>query len=65
LSGGRLFPAGITRHVVNCGRILHVNAPLSLLRSPHVLEKKVRQLEAMLATRRRRIYQEATIQFEN
>jgi hypothetical protein len=60
-----LDPPGITRHVINCGRVLHVNAPLSLLRSSLVLEEKERQLEAMLGTRHKRVYQEATIQFEN
>lgn len=58
------FPPGITRHIVNCGRVLHVNAPLSLLQSASSSAEKRRYLAAMLATRQRRIYQEATIQFE-
>jgi hypothetical protein len=61
---GRLFPPGITRHVINCGRILNIDAPLELLHSAVALEKKQRQLEAMLATRHLRTYQESTIQFE-
>ncbi|SEP08029.1 hypothetical protein SAMN02990966_03863 [Rhodospirillales bacterium URHD0017] len=65
LGGTTLFPPGITRHVINCGRILHVNAPFTLLRSSRPLEEKARQFEAMLAGRHQRIYQEATIQFEN
>lgn len=61
---GRLFPPGITRHVINCGRILHVDAPLELLNSPVALKEKQQLLEAMLAVRHQRVYQEATIQFE-
>ena len=65
LDGGRLFPPGITRHIVNCGRILHVNAPIALLESAASLEEKREQFGAMLAKRQKRVYQEATIQFEN
>jgi hypothetical protein len=58
------LPAGITRHVVTCGRILHVNAPLALLQADCSAAEKTAQLQALLAGQRRRLYAEPTIQFE-
>jgi hypothetical protein len=62
---GSRFPAGITRHIIHCGRILYLNAPLSLLQSALGTEEKNRKFEGMLSTRQQRFYQEPTIQFEN
>jgi hypothetical protein len=64
LRGGRLFPPGITRHIINCGRVLHVNAPLALLQSKEPLPAKLRQLQMMLAPRQQRVYREPTVQYE-
>ena len=47
LSSGRLFPAGITRFIIP-GRILRLNAPLSVLKSDMSLREKNRWLHELL-----------------
>ena len=58
------LPAGITRHIITGGRMLGVNVPLTLLQADLPAEDKTMQLQALLAGRRRRLYPEPTIQFE-
>jgi hypothetical protein len=64
LGGGKLFPPGITRHIINCGRVLHVNTPLALLQSQDPAPEKMQKLQATLATRHERVYREPTVQYE-
>ena len=47
MSSGRLFPAGITRFIIP-GRILRLNAPLSVLKSDMSLREKNRWLHELL-----------------
>jgi hypothetical protein len=61
---GLRLPAGITRHLITCGRLLHVNAPLSLLRSELSADEKTAWLQAHLAKQCRRFYAEPTIAYE-
>jgi hypothetical protein len=61
---GILFPSGVTRYLITCGRILHVDVPLTLLRSPCSLAEKMHEFHRHLATRHRRLYEEPTIQYE-
>ncbi len=44
---GRI-PAGITRHIVLCGRILGADVPLQLLRAPGTAEQKTVELAKLL-----------------
>lgn len=62
---GTQLPAGITRHIITCGRILNVNAPLSLLQADLSAGEKTARLKEMLACRRRRVYHEPTIVYED
>jgi len=62
---GTQIPAGITRHVITCGRGLNVNAPLSLLQSDLSAAEKTARLGEMLAGQRQRIYVEPTIVYES
>jgi hypothetical protein len=62
---GTQLPAGITRHIITCGRILNVNVPLSLLQADLPAGEKTVRLKKMLACRRRRVYHEPTIVYED
>jgi hypothetical protein len=59
------LPGGITRHVVN-GRMLGINAPLTLLQARHLSsEQKTERLRDLLHGRPIRRYDEATVVYEN
>jgi hypothetical protein len=63
------IPAGITRHILRCGRALRVNLPLDLLRSESCggvsLEEAQARLLAHLAATTPRRYLEPTILFDS
>jgi hypothetical protein len=62
---GALIPAGITRHVIRCGRALRVNLPLSLLSSQYDLESANAALQQHLAGLQPRLYLEPTILYDS
>jgi hypothetical protein len=58
------LPGGITRHVVN-GRVLGVNAPLTLLQDNTLsTEEKTARMRDLLRGRPIRRYDEATVVYE-
>ena len=59
------LPAGITRFIVNCGRVLNINAPLSLLQDDVPAEEKTARLIDILSHRRLRVYAEPTPVYED
>jgi ParB-like chromosome segregation protein Spo0J len=63
--GNALIPAGITRHIILCGRALRVNLPLEYLEGSHSAEKADRALQAHLSTLAPRTYTEPTILFDS
>ncbi len=58
------LPAGVTRHVLTCGRILNVNVPLTLLQAQTPTAEKTAWLHAQLAQRSSRLYVEPTLVYE-
>lgn len=60
---GKLFPAGITRHIIK-NRCLNVQAPLNVFDSSKSIEQQNKMLKEMLGERKFRIYEEPTIYFE-
>ena len=62
---GTPIPAGITRHVIRCGRALRVNVPISLLDSPGPPAETQRAFEAHLARLNPRRYLEQTVLFDS
>jgi hypothetical protein len=62
---GALIPAGITRHVILCGRALRVNLPLELLDGSRTLEEANALLQDHLSGLQPRVYQEPTILFDS
>lgn len=61
---GMPMPAGVTRHLLHGGRLLHVNAPLALLRAEMPVAEKAARLRATLARQQCRVYAEKTIVYE-
>jgi hypothetical protein len=59
-----LIPAGITRHIILCGRALRVNLALNVLREPH-LETARATFRAHLRSLQPRVYREATILYDS
>ena len=64
LGGGKLFPPGITRHTIDCGRVLNIDVPLSVLQSKELLTEKWTRVRDLLGARTPRVYHEPTIHFE-
>jgi hypothetical protein len=62
---GTLIPAGITRHVIQSGRALRVNVPLSLLSSEHSRESANAALQRHLTDLQPRLYREPTILYDS
>ena len=62
---GTLIPAGITRHVIRCGRALRVNLPLSLLEGALTVDEANAALQRHVATLQPRLYQEPTILYDS
>ncbi|MCL5018859.1 MAG: ParB N-terminal domain-containing protein [Patescibacteria group bacterium] len=62
IKGGELFPAGVTRHLIE-RRCISVNIPLSVFKLKSVNEQN-EKLEQLLVNRRFRVYEEPTIFFE-
>lgn len=62
---GVCIPAGITRHVIQCGRALRVNVPLTLLSSNLDLPTANAALDEHLAGMHPRYYREPTILFDS
>ncbi len=60
---GKLFPPGITRHIIK-RRCLAINAPLSLFDRGKNVEEQNKTFEDMLSKRKFRLYEEPTIYFE-
>lgn len=60
---GRLFPPGVTRHIIK-RRCLNVNAPLSLFSKSLSVGQQNNKLEKFLSARPYRVYEEPTISFE-
>jgi len=65
LGGRKLVPPGITRHIINCGRVLNVDVPLSLLRSKELIAKKAITISKVLGRKTPRVYHEPTIHLED
>jgi hypothetical protein len=61
---GALIPAGITRHVIRCGRALRVNVPLGML-DIEDLDQANAELRAHLSAMHPRLYREPTILFDS
>lgn len=59
------LPAGVTRHTILSGRVLSVNVPLSLLKADLTTAQKTEELQQWLCSRRRRVYAEPTIIYED
>ena len=62
---GALIPAGITRHIILCGRALRVNLPLELLGDAATLDAANEAFERHLSGLQPRTYQEPTILFDS
>jgi hypothetical protein len=62
---GALIPAGITRHVIHCGRALRVNVTLGLLDGCRSLGDANASLQAHLTTLQPRMYGEPTILYDS
>ncbi|MGI8968193.1 MAG: hypothetical protein ACR2GA_03715 [Chloroflexota bacterium] len=62
---GALIPAGITRHIILCGRVLRVNLPLELLGESQDLDEANHALHLHLKTLQPRLYREPTILFDS
>lgn len=62
---GTLIPAGITRHVIRCGRALRVNLPLSLLDEAMTIDDANAALQRHVAALQPRLYQEPTILYDS
>lgn len=60
---GALLPTGITRHLVK-GRVLNINLPLSLFNNKKSLKEQNKEQDNILLSKRSRLYEEATINFE-
>lgn len=63
VSKNKLFPAGITRHIIK-KRCLNVNAPLSLFGSSKPINQQNEELEKLLKRKKFRLYEEPTVYFE-
>ena len=61
---GMTLPAGLTRHVLTCGRVLNVNVPLALLQADLPAAEKTARLQARLAGQCCRVYAEPTLVYE-
>lgn len=62
---GALIPAGITRHVILCGRALRVNVPLDMLDGHDDLEGANAALRAHVARLQPRLYREPTVLYDS
>jgi hypothetical protein len=62
---GTLIPAGITRHVIMCGRALRVNIPLQLLENMQDPESANLALREHLAHLQPRFYREPTLLYDS
>lgn len=60
---GILLPTGITRHLVK-GRVLNINLPLNLFDNKKSLKQQNEEQDRILLSKRSRLYEEATINFE-
>lgn len=58
-----LLPTGITRHLVK-GRVLNINLPLSLFDNKKSLKEQNKEQDKILLSKRSRLYEEATVNFE-
>ena len=63
VKAGGLFPAGVTRHLIN-GRCLGINAPLSLFDNSKSISVQNQQLDKFLSKKKVRSYEESVIKFE-
>lgn len=61
----RLIPAGITRHIILCGRALRVDLPLEVLRESPDAATAERLLREHVSRLQPRLYQEPTILFDS
>jgi hypothetical protein len=61
---GMTLPAGLTRHILSCGRVLNVNVPLTLLQANLPAPEKTARLRARLAGQGYRVYAEPTLVYE-
>lgn len=62
---GMAIPAGITRHVILCGRALRINLPLDILSDALDVDGANEALQAHLATLGPRLYREPTILYDS
>jgi len=60
---GGLFPAGVTRHLIN-GRCLGINIPLSFFDNLKSVSVQNQQFDNFLSKKKARLYEEPTIHFE-
>jgi hypothetical protein len=61
---GMTLPAGLTRHILSCGRVLNVNVPLTLLQANLPAPEKTAHLRARLTGQGYRVYAEPTLVYE-
>lgn len=63
VKNGKLFPAGITRHIIR-RRCLNVNIPLSIFDNNKTVMDQNKKFENYLSLRNFRLYEEPTVYFE-